>query len=408
MSLRISLVILTACLLCTSPSSAQVSPESAEKYNEGQELFKKHRYEEALVAFEDAVKLDGNNAQAYRAMGKTYQKRRNSAKAVEAYKTAIQIKPDYLEAYYELGQYLLTAKQYDGAQENFQKILGLDASFQDGKPKEYLKIAYLKQGNLYHRQRNYKKAAKEYENASQLDPTDATVFYNLGLAQRSSRDYNDAESAFSTAVDIDPDYTKGHRALGDLYRITGKNSQAIRSYAKAIDTDPNCQDTNNINSYLNLAKVYDSTKQYDKAVAILEKAVSVAPQKEKVDVLIALGFAHSQKKDFQSAVSSYKRALQVESRNAEAHFRLSAAYLELKEFQSAIGNAETASRSSKFQVPAHVIIGDAYEAWKPDGWQEKAISHYEKGLNDRRYQKYCEDKINRIKNPMGEAQAEGE
>jgi|GEM_PF-1048829 tetratricopeptide (TPR) repeat protein len=403
MSLRVLTAIILSLLFSVPPAWTQVSPESAEKYNAGQDMFKKRRYQDALGAFEEAVKLDAKNAQAYRGMAKTYQKLRNYPAAVESFQKAVKVKPDYLEALYELGELQITVlKEYENAQSSFQSILEVDPNFQEGKVKDLLKAAYVRQGSSYHRQKNYKKAASQYENATQLDPTDASVFYNLGLAHRSARNYTLARDAFATAVDLDPKYAKGHRALGDLYRITKKNSNAIRSYQKAIDSDPACKDKRNIYSYISLAKVYTSTKQADKAVVTLNKAVTVSPKNYKAKVYIALGFAHAQRKHFKSAVSAYTQALKFDGRNAEAQYRLASAQFELKNYQNALNAARKATGSSKFRVPAHVIMGDVYDAWRPDGWKEKAIANYKKGLGDRRNKKYCEDKIERIKNPMGE------
>jgi tetratricopeptide (TPR) repeat protein len=408
MFLRAFTAVLMSALFLVPPAWSQVSPESAEKYNAGQDMFKKRRYQDALVAFEEAVKLDAKNAQGYRGMAKTYLKLRNYPQAVESFQMAVGVKPDYLEAYYELGQLQLTTlREYEKAQSTFQSILEMDPDFQEGKVRDLLKAAYVKQGSNYHRQKNFKKAAAQYENAAQLDPTDATVFYNLGLANRFSRNYTKARNAFSTATDLNSKYAKAHRALGHLYRITKKNSQAIRSYGKAIDSDPGCKDKRNIYAYISLGKVYTTTKQASKAVAILQKAVTVSPKKNKAKVYIALGFAHAQRKHFKSAVSAFTQALKFDGRNAEAQYRLASAHFELKNYQNALNAARKATGSSKFRVPAHVIMGDVYDAWRPDGWKEKAIDNYKKGLKDRRNKKYCEDKIDRIINPMGE-EVEGE
>ena len=112
---------LLLCLLFCQPAWAQVSPESAEKYNAGQELFEKRRYQQALQAFEEAVKLDGNNAQAYRGMAKTYQKLKDTDKAIGNFRMAATVKPDYVEANYELGNLYFNLKKYKDAQEAFKK-----------------------------------------------------------------------------------------------------------------------------------------------------------------------------------------------------------------------------------------------------------------------------------------------
>ncbi len=400
MRCRLSLFLLLGLPFC-QPAWAQVAPESAEKYNAGQALFEKRRYQQALQAFEDAVKLDGNNAQAYRGMAKTYQKLKDSEKAIANFRMATTVKADYVEAHYELGNLFFNLRRYNDAQEAFKAVLNLDGNFQNGNARNLLKGAYSRQGREYLLRKNYRKAIEEYENATQLDPTDATNFYNLGLAARNARKIKQAETAFTTAVELNPTYAKAHRQLGDLYRLTKRSSRAIRSYGKAIDSDPNCKDRKNINAYRSLAVVYNQTKQHSKAVSILRKGVAVAPTKrDKVRIYTALGYSHALGKNYKSAVSAYQQALALDSRDSEARYRAAVAYFELKQYQNALNYARRAARDRRFGVPAYVIMGDVYDAWRPQGWKEKAIQNYSRGLRDRKFKKYCEDKIDRIKNPV--------
>ena len=135
-----------ACIVCVNgrfcPFAQAVSPESAEKYNAGQELFKKRQFQKALAAFEEAVNSDGKNAQAYRAMGKTYKQLRNYKKAIEAYQMATTIKGDYAAAYFELGEVQLQTKDYTGAQASMKKVLTIDPSIAAGQSTgDRLKVA---------------------------------------------------------------------------------------------------------------------------------------------------------------------------------------------------------------------------------------------------------------------------
>ncbi len=398
MLMRSFLAMLSLSVLMAGSALAQVvSPESAEKYNAGQELFKKRQFQKALVAFEDAVKIDGKNAQAYRAMGTTYKKLRNYKKAIEAYQMATSIKSDYAAAYFEMGELQFQTKDYTGAQASMQKVLGIDHNFAEGKARGRLKVAYIQEGNTLFRRRNYKAAADQYESATQVDPSDATVFFNLGLAHRSARSVNAAREALETAIELDPNYGKAHRGLGDLFRATGKNSSAARSYLKAIQAD--AKDTR---SRLSLAAVYKAMKQNSKAISELKKAARVDPKNATVHT--ALGKAYADGRQYTNAVASYKRALGIKS-TSEVNYRIAVPYFELKQYRNAIRHANKAVSSSKWRVPANVILGDCYREL---GQKEKAIARYKEGAKDRRYKKYCEDQIDRILNPMGGGEEEAQ
>ena len=152
---------------------------------------------------------------------------------------------------------------------------------------------------------------------------------------------------------------------------------------------------------MNLAVVYTRSKQPAKAETTLKKALPLAPKRSKVKVILSLGFAQANQKKYQGAIATYKKALAIKSKDPLANYRIASAYLETKQYQSAINHARRAL-SSKYAVPANVVIADSLEGMKLGGWKEKAISHYKKALKDRRYQKYAEDKIDRILNPMGD------
>ncbi len=386
-------LIALAIALLVGPSFAQVSPESAEKYQAGQEQFKKRRYADAIKLFDEAIGLDGKNAQAYQAIGLTYQKMRDYAKAADSFKMATTVDPKYVSAYFALGQLqLISLKKFDRAQGSLRKVLDLDPNYEEGKAKDLLANAYLKQGATYHRQKNYKAAAAQYVSATQIDPSSARTFYNLGLAYKQGREYSKAIDALSTATALDARYDKAYRALGDIYKATRKNNKAISAYSKAVQANPK-----DVRAYRNLAQVYSSNKQYAKAAATLKKAIAVKPNDAKLHT--DLGFAYHSQKNYKKAIASYKKAI-ANGGKSESHYRLSVSHFEAKSYKAATASAKKAL-GSKHDVAANVILGDTYEAVKGEGWKDKAILHYKRGLKNRRYKKYCEDKIDRIKNPMG-------
>ncbi len=392
MTSRLAVIVLAAVLLY-GPSFAQVSPESAEKYQAGQMQFKKRRYADAIGLFDDAVNLDGKNAQAYQAMGLTYQKMRDYAKASDSFKMATTVDSTYTSAHFALGQLqLISLKKFADAQGSLRRVLELDPNFENGKARQMLANAHLKLGASYHKQKNYKLAAKQYVSATQIDPSSARTFYNLGLAYKSGREYTKAIDALTTTTDLDPGYDKAFRVLGDIYKATRKNSKAASAYGKAIAANPK-----SIRAYRSLATVYSSNKQYTRAASTLSKAIKVKPSDPNLHT--DLGFAYHSLKQYTKAIASYKRAI-ANGGKSETNYRLAVSYFEAQKYQPAIASAKKAL-GSKHDVPANVILGDIYEAIKGNGWKGKAIGHYTVGLKNRRYKKYCEDKIDRINNPMG-------
>ena len=398
MLMRSFLAMLSLSVLMAGSALAQkMSPELAEKYNAGQELFDKRLYQKALVAFDEVIKIDGKNALAYRARGKTYRKLRNYSKAIEDYQMATSIKPDYVAAYFEMGDMQLQTKDYAGAQASMQKVLAIDPNFEEGKARDKLKDAYIKEGNRLYGRRNYKAAVTQYESATQVDPSAATVFYNLGLAHYKARSVNAAREALETAIELNPNYGRAHRVLGDIFKATGKNSSAARAYSNAIQAD--AKDTL---ARLRLAGVYQAMKQNSKAISVLSTAAKIDPKDARVQT--ALGQAYFNAKQYKSSIAAYKRALGIKN-TPEANYRIAEPYVELGQYQNAINHARKALSSSQWKAAANVILGDCYRKRND---KDNAIKHYREGAKDRRYKKYCEDHIDRILNPMGGGEEEAQ
>jgi tetratricopeptide (TPR) repeat protein len=77
--------------------------ESNRKVKEGIQKIYQSEYTEALVLFDEAIKHDKNNAEAYYFRGNAFMNLKDYNTAIENYTQAIVIKQDYAEAYYNRG-----------------------------------------------------------------------------------------------------------------------------------------------------------------------------------------------------------------------------------------------------------------------------------------------------------------
>ena len=88
-------------LLCLFLGSLAVADElfdtkAAEVYfQQGLKLYFKQQYESAIKEFEEAVKIDPENAKAYYFLGYSYYKLRNMPKAMETFEEAYHLNARY-------------------------------------------------------------------------------------------------------------------------------------------------------------------------------------------------------------------------------------------------------------------------------------------------------------------------
>src|SRR5260221_254213 len=93
---------------------------------EGNALNGLKRYEEALAAYEQAIRLDPNDADYYHTKGIALNDLKRNEEALAAYEQAIRLDPNYTYAYYGKGFVLNELKRYKEAEQAFEKARQLE------------------------------------------------------------------------------------------------------------------------------------------------------------------------------------------------------------------------------------------------------------------------------------------
>jgi len=121
--------------------------EKADKFkNEGNELMKQEKYNEALAKYKEAIEIDASNAVYYCNRAAAYSKISDFTNSIEDCKNALKIDPSYGKAWGRLGLALLSNNQYEEAYEAYTKAIQLEPT-NDGY-KQNLKIVEDKLKNM--------------------------------------------------------------------------------------------------------------------------------------------------------------------------------------------------------------------------------------------------------------------
>ena len=97
--------------------------------NEGMDLYNHKRYEEALAAYEAAIRLDPNFHTAYYNKGDVLRDLKHYKEALAAYEQTIRLNPNYIDAYYKKGLVLHDLRRYEEAQVTFEHAMRLDPKY---------------------------------------------------------------------------------------------------------------------------------------------------------------------------------------------------------------------------------------------------------------------------------------
>lgn len=81
------------------------------------------------------------------------------------------------------------------------------------------------------------KAAKQYDEALEMDPTNQYAFYNLALLDENAGNYGLAEDNYRSALDNDDEYGPALFNLAILRAAADDPDEAISLYERAVDVD---------------------------------------------------------------------------------------------------------------------------------------------------------------------------
>ena len=119
--------------------------------------------------------------------------------AEKSYKKAIELKPSFPEANYNLGNTLKNLGRLDEAEKSYKKAIELKPSFPE---------AYYNLGNTLKNLGRLDEAEKSYKKAIELKPDYAVAHNNLGNALYDKGELVAAIDSYKQALNVQPDYTE--------------------------------------------------------------------------------------------------------------------------------------------------------------------------------------------------------
>lgn len=191
--------------------------------------FEREAVDEALAACRKALEIDPNYAEAYAMLGRTLggnEKRR--AEAIAAYETAIKINP-LVAAYEPLGELFIEAKDEKKAEEVFRKGIAADPTHMNSRFE--LGRMLVKQGRLAE--------ARELWNGRTSDE-DSTMPTFIQLLTRAENLKQATEALAKNPNDPDALIDMGIAVMdGDHWVIDGRQERALVYFKKALALKPN-------------------------------------------------------------------------------------------------------------------------------------------------------------------------
>jgi predicted O-linked N-acetylglucosamine transferase (SPINDLY family) len=120
-------------------------------------------------------------------------------------------------------------KRLSEAEASFRRVLELKPDYAE---------AHFNLGNLLDEAKRLPEAEASYRRALELKPDYADVYYNLGTLFLEAQRLPEAESSFRRALELKPDFAEAHNNLGATLKELGLPDDAVTCYRRALEIKP--------------------------------------------------------------------------------------------------------------------------------------------------------------------------
>jgi tetratricopeptide (TPR) repeat protein len=184
-----------------------------------------------FTLYDHTLKVTDYNWPIYNFRGFAYSTIGNYRQAIEDYGRAIEIKPDYAEAYINRGVAYSTIGNYRQAIEDYGRAIEIKPDYAE---------AYINRGNTYNGLGNYRQAIEDLNRAITIKPDFAEAYINRGNTYNGLGNYRQAIEDYGRAIEIKPGYYAEYINRALVYLNQGDNISGCRNAQKACELG-NCK-----------------------------------------------------------------------------------------------------------------------------------------------------------------------
>lgn len=237
-------------------------------------------------------------------LGKQFDSEGNYEEAIRNYSHAIEMNPQYLDAYKDRAYLYHCNGEYDEAIRDYTEAIKLDPQNAD---------LYCNRGSAFHGKKELELAISDYGAAIGLNPKTIEAYFGRGNIFLNQRDYDQAITDYSRVIELSPQYAEAYERRGRAYMYDGNYQYSIKNLSKAIELDPEL-----IDAYLSRGRAYTELDKHAEAIDDYTKVIELNP--ESVTAFLSRGIAYHRKGKYDEAIKNYSKAIDLSPRHARAHY----------------------------------------------------------------------------------------
>lgn len=260
-------------------------------------------WESEYTIFMSGLSVNQRNAKLFNNVGHALEGQGKYLEALQYFQTAVQVQPDDVGAYINVGRTYNHLKLYEKAEE-----------------------AYLKAKSLLPKA----KPGESYQ--ARIAPNHLSVFLNLAnLISRNHTRLEEADLLYRQAISMRADYTQAYINRGDILIRLNRTKEAQEVYERAL-----LYDSNNPDIYYNLGVVYLEQGKAPQALAYLDKALEFDPEHEQALLNSAILLQELGSPEFRrKSRERLTKLLAKDKNNERVHFNLGMLAMDEKDISQA-------------------------------------------------------------------------
>ena len=303
---------------------------------------------------------------------------RTAETAESQFREAVLLCPGLSDAHYNLGLVLLELGKPESALDSLQRASSLSKSA----------LYRLALGNVLLSLERHDEAAKEYQEALQLDETSAAAYQGLSVVAEKLGALTEAEKHARSAIQLDPTNASHHFNYAALLERLDRSREALDEYRKATELDNDLVaaqirlgilsqrfgdpstaekslrtatllDPKNVQAWVALARFYESVQNFGAAEQALRRARK-APD-ANAHVVVNYGIILYKAGKAKDSVLELEQATKAYPEFAGAHSALGWVYLQEERFSEAEKSLEQALLFDESNAFAHNNLGVLHE-----------------------------------------------
>ncbi|TRT73130.1 MAG: serine protease [Microcystis sp. M_OC_Ca_00000000_S217Cul] len=289
-----------------------------------------------------------------------YRSLENYEQALTVINQAISLFPNNPKSYIIKWVVLYELKRYDEGLDTITQAIDL-------APRAFW---YAIRGSNYYLQKKYELALADFNKAMKLNPNYAMAYSGRGELYYYQQKYELALADFNKAIELDSKLAGAYSNRGGIYYNQQKYELALADFNKAIELDSKLAE-----AYNNRGGIYYNQQKYELALADFNKAIEL-DSKLAIAYINRGGIYSLQQKD-ELALADFNQALEINPNLVEAYYNRGNLYYLQQKYELALSDYNKAIKINKNAWFAMMGIGLVkYE----QGSISEAIKQWEKAL----------------------------